>query len=256
MRVRLYSDLHLEFMAPRIWRAFVARLPADCDVVVLAGDIATTGIADVLEVFCGQFRHVVFVQGNHELYNATPAEARDRIEGAVSRLPNLHWLDGAAVILDGQRFIGGTLWFPDSGPTAPYESDPRHMMSDFTAIAEFEPWVYRENERQREFLATNVCATDVVVTHHLPSMRCVHPKYAKSPLNQFFVTPMDRILDGAAAPLSWLHGHGHSSGDRVVGRTRVVANPFGYYGEEINREFDPDKTFEIARTPELAQEWR
>jgi predicted phosphodiesterase len=61
LRIHLLSDLHLEFATMRYQSP-------ECDVVVLAGDIAT-GVAGVMwaaETFKGV--PVVYVAGNHEFY--------------------------------------------------------------------------------------------------------------------------------------------------------------------------------------------
>jgi len=43
----------------------------------------------------------------------------------------------------------------------------------------------------------------------------------------------------------WCHGHIHKSKDYMIGDTRVVANPYGYYEYEINPDFDATKVIEI-----------
>jgi hypothetical protein len=36
----------------------------------------------------------------------------------------------------------------------------------------------------------------------------------------------------------WQHGHIHVSSDHMIGPTRVLANPRGYDGYELNDRFD------------------
>jgi Icc-related predicted phosphoesterase len=80
----------------------------------------------------------------------------------------------------------------------------------------------------------------VVVTHHAPSRRSVHPRFDGSPLNACFVSDLEHLLDGRAC--LWIHGHTHDSFDYVVGGTRVVCNPRGYAknGVDENPRFDAD----------------
>lgn len=46
-------------------------------------------------------------------------------------------------------------------------------------------------------------------------------------------------------PDLWVHGHMHNSVDYRVGATRVVTNPRGYAGHEINPNFNPQLVIEI-----------
>jgi Icc-related predicted phosphoesterase len=240
MKICVLSDLHLEFRpsAPAS-RAFIETLPNDCDVLVLAGDIGRPGqsLAEELAIFCDRFHHVVYVLGNHEYYGLSVAETHDRIAAIQASLPNLHWLDDSAVTIDGQRFIGSTLWFPrhtdDRGKWA---------MTDFTAIRDFDPWVYEKNAESLTYLRCNLQPRDVLVTHHLPSPRSVHPKYADSPLNKFFMCDIERLIVEKEPALA-LHGHTHESCDYAIGPTRVVCNPYGYHAQnpsEINPKFNPN----------------
>ena len=50
---------------------------------------------------------------------------------------------------------------------------------------------------------------------------------------------LDEIVENSGAAL-WLHGHTHVSQDYWIGSTRVVCNPRGYAGYELNPDFDPN----------------
>jgi Icc-related predicted phosphoesterase len=86
----------------------------------------------------------------------------------------------------------------------------------------------------------------VVITHHAPSPRSIHPRFAGSPLNAAFVSDAARLLDGRAA--LWIHGHMHDSFDYVAGGTRVVCNPRGYVidGVPENPRFDPGLVIDVS----------
>src|SRR5271166_4892973 len=112
MKIRVLSDLHLEFMTKLEAEEFVRHLPVDCDVLILAGDVSNAaGIVDALRMFADRFSHVVFVAGNHEFYGSSPAG----VEAALKDVPpNVHVLETGAVTIDGQdhrgikgqRFVG------------------------------------------------------------------------------------------------------------------------------------------------------
>jgi len=247
MRTRILSDLHLEFMTAEARKAFTESVPVDCDVLVLAGDVDTgASLLGTLETFAARFRHVVYVLGNHEFYGTAVTARLDALQ-SWRRPENFHWLENSSVVLDGQRFIGCSLWFPHT-PDA-----DTGALSDFWQIRDFVPWVYERNRESVAFLEASVRFNDVVVTHHLPSNRCVHRKYRGDPLNAFFVCDVEHVMR-AKMPAVWIHGHTHETVDLVVEQTRIVCNPYGYAGHETNGLFDPTKTIETPDWPELEAE--
>lgn len=235
VRIQLLSDVHLEFHRDA-GHAFVESLdPVGVDVLVLAGDIAVGGdIAPAMELFCERYRDatVVYVHGNHEFYGTTRREVIATTRDAAARHENLVWLDADAVDIGGRRFLGAPLWFR----RAPDVDQLKPMMHDFSAIPDIETWVYAENARALQLLQDELREGDVVVTHHLPSYRSVAPRYRDHPLNPFFVCDLEPLI-AERQPALWLHGHTHESCSYAVGSTRIVCNPFGYVGRELNAAF-------------------
>jgi len=75
------------------------------------------------------------------------------------------------------------------------------------------------------------------VTHHLPSDRSVDRRYQNNDLNRFYVCHMEGTIE-AKKPALWCHGHSHASNDYTLGNTRIISNPFGYLGHDLNPSFD------------------
>lgn len=107
MRLLVLSDLHLEF-----GNSYKVPHGIEYDAVVLAGDIDSPGHKAVdwarrESTFDG--RPVLYVAGNHEFYGsemaAELAGMRRAAEGS-----NVHVLDRDAVVIEGVRFLGCTLW--------------------------------------------------------------------------------------------------------------------------------------------------
>jgi hypothetical protein len=131
LRIRIYSDLHLQF-AP-----FVP--PAnDADVIVLAGDIGNgaAGIEWAREAFGGP---VIYLAGNHEYYEGE-FEAVQQAMGTAAREFAVTLLDCSEAVVDGVRFLGCTLWtdyslVPAERPTvieAARRLNPDYQLSFFT----------------------------------------------------------------------------------------------------------------------------
>lgn len=232
MRIMSISDLHFEFHMDG-GASFLRSLdPTGVDVLVVAGDLTThRDLKYALQRLCDLFPHVVFVAGNHEFYDTSPAEIT-RIRTQL-KIKNLHWLEQSTTTIDGVRFVGATLWFPP--PSFP---PLKASYNDFKWIRGYEPWVYEQNEATTTFLAKELGPKDVLVTHFLPMMECVTHEYQGHALNCFFVAG-DRIgaIVKEKKPQLVLCGHTHSSTDFHLDGMHVFCNPFGYVGFDQNPQF-------------------
>lgn len=241
--LQVVSDLHLEFFQHRaqvtaaLERSF---RPVDlASACILAGDVAVpTGrrrrwLDLSLEFFSARFSSIFYVPGNHEFYRADAPEALERIRKRVAQHPRVTLLEPGVIARWGDhRVVGATLWFRE-GPDHPRLAS---MLSDFSEISGFVPWVYEQNRLHVAWLNEVVREGDIVVTHHLPSRRSVAPKYEGNPLNAFFVCDVERLIE-ERRPALWVHGHTHDSFRYTLGATTILCNPLGYRGEE-NPAFD------------------
>lgn len=250
MRIQILSDLHFEFH-PDGGAAFTEKCYcADVDVLVLAGDICLSAeLPCVLADFCVRYAHVVYVAGNHEPYGSSIETVRGDLARAASSCVNLHVLDNSVATIGGQRFVGTTLWFPDS----PYNDLYAHALNDFQRIVGLHDQVYAENSRAVQFLRENVQRGDVVITHHLPSERSVPLRFRGDPMNRFFVCPLDDLVRDRA-PAAWIHGHTHDTCNYLLHETHVVCNPFGYTGYETNPRFLTDFVIEVAGAADVVSD--
>lgn len=234
MKIQLMSDIHTEFHRDD-GKSFFESTRAPADVLVLAGDIGThRTLETVLPLVCDLYPHVIFVPGNHEYYESSYERIQARLLKVAEQKTNFHLLNDSSVEIQGQRFLGNTLWFPDTPPSRTF----RGRMNDFRYIKDFEQWVYGQCEKTKSYLRDNIQPSDVVVTHYLPSRRCVSVQYETSPLNCFFVCDLDALIE-AKKPKAWFFGHTHDSKDFMLHDTHLVCNPFGYAGHEENGGFNP-----------------
>jgi len=243
VRIRIYSDIHLEY-AP------FAPPESDADVVVLAGDIAN-GAAGI-EWARRTFRTpVLYLAGNHEYYEgefeSVQAAMRAAGGGAVELLDCTH------ATLGGVRFLGCTLWTDYS--LAPEKERPlvieaaRKLNPDYQLIRRGSRAFAPEDAialctRHRAWLAAELArpfpGKTVAITHFAPHWRSIAPAYLGHRANPGFVLDLDGEIDRAAL---WIHGHTHTFFDYRVRGTRVVCNPRGYPGEPTG--FLPGLTVEI-----------
>jgi len=242
-RLQVVSDLHLEFYQHRaqVTAALERSTPPveNASACVLAGDIAVpTGrrrrwLQLALEFFSARFPIVFYVPGNHEFYRAPAPQALERIREIVAQHPRVTILEpGVIARWADHRVVGGTLWFREG----PKNQRLAGMLSDFSEIGGFVPWVYEQNRAHMAWLNEVVREGDIVVTHHLPSPRSVPETYTGDPTNVFFVCDMEKLIE-ERQPALWIHGHTHQSCRYTIGATTVLCNPRGYPGQE-NARFD------------------
>lgn len=218
--------------------------PTGVDVLVLAGDICgwrLERLTAMFSSFSAKYPNIVHVPGNHEFYGSTPTNVWNNIKTVASQFPNIHTLNNETVIINGQRFIGGTGWFPHYAHNDKF----KQYMNDFRIIKDFEPWVYQQHQYLEVWLNEELLENDIVVTHHLPSVQCVAPQYKLSPLTPFFLSELDDLIL-EKKPKIWLSGHTHTQFDFNIGPTRLVCNPLGYPGEQQEQAaFQPKLLIEV-----------
>ncbi len=254
MKLNVLSDLHLSLGALEIPEN-------DADAVILAGDIARP--REAASWASGFAKPVLYVPGNHEFYGGsiagTVAELRRLCAGT-----NIRVLDNDEVVIEGVRFLGTTLWtdfmlFGKGEKRAAAIQEAQRRMRDFSRVRidEASDVLFTPDASAALFnrhaawldrkLAEPYAGATVVITHHAPSRKSIHPKFADSLLNACFVSDAERLIDGSRTQL-WIHGHTHDSFDYFLNGTRVLCNPRGYAKDGVNENplFDANLWVEIG----------
>lgn len=260
MLVRLMSDLHLEF--GRDPDPIIPPMAEDMDsILVLAGDIDMGSQAcDVfLPDLSTRFKAVLYVLGNHEFYRQDHGDLANEIRSELEDFPNIHLLDDEAIVIDDVRFVGSTLW-TDCGRRNPTSMVLIEQgMSDYSEIRlqgnrlrvtdtiEFHrkavDFIQGQLEEKHE-------GPTILITHHLPSFRSVHPMYLgpmHAPLNHGFYSDLDWLMHTYDITY-WLHGHTHQTHNYDLFDVKVRMNPLGYGDLDTgleNLRFDPQFRIEV-----------
>ncbi|MEP7300426.1 MAG: metallophosphoesterase [Caldimonas sp.] len=252
MKLQVVSDLHLSV-------ASFALPETAADVIVLAGDLARPAEACLWAQQLG--KPVIYVAGNHEFYGGS-------IDGSVSVLrehctaTNVRFFEADERIIDGVRFLGTTLWtdfsiFDDGEQRSRAEDEAKAKIRDFSRIRAdsssdrlFSPAdsaaLFRKAAAWLEVkLEEPFDGPTVVVTHHAPSLKSIHPRFAGSLLNACFVSEAEYLLGDDRVAL-WIHGHTHDSFDYCVRGTRVICNPRGYARQGVNENAAFDAELVVA----------
>ncbi|VBS33541.1 phosphoesterase [Burkholderia pseudomallei] len=261
MKVQVASDLHHELTVDGSPMSRpVALAGEDVDVLVLAGDVHNQ-LAGI-ELYAHYPVPVVYVCGNHEFYDSEMQlllpEMRRKASGTSVKL-----LEKDEFIRGNVRFLGCAMWtdyhmFP-LRLDASMQYARAHVLDHRRIRKEnhgrFEPEdVMAEQRAALEFLVRKIrepfAGKTVVVTHHAPSARSVHPHEQSNPLVPAFASNLEFLVSEADI---WIHGHIHLSSDYQLGKCRVICNPRGYPGRNRsnpalayeNAGFDPCKVIDV-----------
>jgi predicted phosphodiesterase len=256
MKVYVTSDIHLEFGDLDLQNK------DNVDVLILSGDICVAkylnGVhphdsryRNFFKKCCERFPKVVYVLGNHEHYSYDIQETTAHLKRELT-YDNLYILDNETVDIDDYTFIGTTLWtnMNEEDSLTLYHVDS--MMNDFRVIKNSARTVNEwgkparltpadtviEHKKSMDYInhvvSEHADKKYVVVGHHCPSFKSVHPKYAHDKImNAAFASDLDDFIAYRPQIKLWTHGHTHEPFDYTIGTTRIVCNPRGYSGHEV-----------------------
>lgn len=272
MKLAIASDLHIEFGDIDL------KNNQEADVLILAGDICMlkdldkqSERGDITRNFfqrvSAEFPRVLYVMGNHEHYSGDFAKGPQRFQDFCNShlITNITLLDKHMVTIDGYDFIGGSLWTDFNNMDMLTMSHAQQFMNDYHGVKNSNDnisWKFlpkhalRDHQHMRGYLR-NVMGnykeagrTDnkvIVITHHAPSERSVHEKYAHDKvMNGCFMSKMDEFIEQNPQIQLWIHGHMHDPFDYVIGETRVICNPRGYIQYEYRAQEFEVKIVELS----------
>lgn len=261
MKLRLMSDLHTEFTLNKFIDFQVKEEDKDI-ILILAGDIGVgTSAYKQVSFFSKHYKHVIYIAGNHEFYYNTVGITEYDIKTMFeSDFDNVSVLIDDCLVLDDVNFWGGTFWSDSSDSSNPlFDYQVKRSMTDYKVIKRinestgksvtFEPSCQAYHHKKSfksldKWICTNKYKKKVVITHHAPSDLSSLDCYKGSIINKCFYTDYEQYITQNDINL-WCHGHMHNSSDYLLGDTRVVANPFGYTGMNINKNFDAKLILEV-----------
>jgi predicted phosphohydrolase len=260
--IQLVSDLHLDH-----WRSQGRRphLPIEprADLLIIAGDICNglpqdddlvwlQAISDLPDWPGG----ILMVLGNHDYYGLDLARAGSAWKRALSGT-RIRVLDRDVVTVKGVRIAGCTLWtdFDRCDPLLMFDAerlnDYRHILSGGNLARPDD--ILASHYRDLNWLIDMEAGSPedglIVVTHHAPTWRSVHPDRKTDPINGAYMSALEWVM-AELTPALWLHGHVHARLDYRMLQTRVACNPLGYCGEKVPHvQDDADITEGAAAIP-------
>lgn len=209
MKIRLLSDLHLEFSG------FEYTYQGE-DVLVLAGDIIDGNNVHRLNYWLETVPEtvsVVYVPGNHEFYHTS-------IEAGLERLAELAQQRDSFCLLQNDwnyKIYDDVVYYFFGGTQFSYIHDDLADLRDFRLLGDFK---YTHNhsikKHNEQFNLFNEAYDDFIklhkkqscktigISHFLPSASCIQSKYEGNSLNTYFYADNDERVKQADL---WLFGH-------------------------------------------------
>jgi predicted phosphodiesterase len=247
VKLAIISDLHLDIHPSKNYVKLAKDLP-EADVLAIAGDMCSFnnpkgyGRAEkFLKAVSPKYKKILYVTGNHDYWGTSLDKGNALIDSLTNIVPNFLRLHADnEFIYEDCKFVGDTLWFKEP-ETAPFKAAANYWI-DYAKInctfGDFQKLSDKFLNKLKNL--PNGIETDsqklVVITHHMPSPRCVAPMWANYDSNAFFVNDVSEYIF-QNAPDFWIFGHTHNPFDFELNLTRMYANPRGYPGEGYNDNF-------------------
>jgi 3',5'-cyclic AMP phosphodiesterase CpdA len=115
MRLAWLTDLHLNFVSPRVFQSLIDGVRAESpDAVLVGGDTGEApNVGEYLRELAAQLaKPVYFVLGNHDFYRSSIPAVREDLGRLCKAVPNLSWLPTAGVVSlsDRTALVGHDGW--------------------------------------------------------------------------------------------------------------------------------------------------
>jgi len=239
MLIRVFSDVHNEFLRTSkglrqdLWVPEPTELDSQA-VLILAGDIDNAkNIPEYLNSLAPRFKAVIHVAGNHEYYGTDIVKANAKMKEGL--LPNVHHLNNDHVTIEGQRFVGATMWTNTTkNPLVQY------LMNDYKKIriggGNYGRLSHLDTSAMfaetLQYFHNTVKSDDIVITHHQPLSPPSAGPYGKTLQDTDYA--YYACLDTEVAswnPKAWIAGHIHDSTHFKHYGTTVITNCVGYPGD-------------------------
>lgn len=270
MLIRPTSDLHLEFLADRmhkipkiIERFILPPMATDKETTLLiSGDFGSMHYPKVYQWGMGclaeRFRHVLMIPGNHDYWGSNLRDGVVEINKYFTSYKNVVFDNFEKIPFNflGDKRLNNiwmaTLW------TDYYGGNPLHMNVCHSSMGKDHEFIGgiddpTKNSTPDDMLKVNRCMVemmdiqpgDLVMSHHGPSFKSIHKQYERQPMeNSAYASDLEPLM-ARTFPQYWFHGHTHHNFEYRVEETTVVCNPWGYWPNWTNKDYDPRKLIEI-----------
>jgi len=254
VKFQLISDLHLEKfkVLPNVEEIITPSAPN----LILAGDICYVKHKNFIPFFekiSELYNNIYYVLGNHEYYDDIESGFYSMGDIEIQALEKLKHLPNVKILLNdfykmgNVVILGFTLWSYIS---------KRDLIGDICYFSDTNFIKYRNkllinpkitnciHLKHKQHLQNLLLGFEnykiIVVTHYLPSLKCIHAKYKYDTFNKAYYSHCDTLIPLADV---WCAGHIHNYTNKKISDVPIYVNPVGYQSEYSN--YKKDFTFEV-----------
>ena len=253
MKLLIYSDLHLEFGNP-----FILPDESIADVIIIAGDIVMLkDLSPLIKFLKNWNKPILFVCGNHEYYKSrSMGEGEQTLLKYIEEKKNFIWLNNTKITIDKVEFFGGTMWTDFNNENPMDMMIASSSMNDYQLIRKSINYsklsTYDVLQFHKEFKRNLISffesgksySKKIVISHHAPCEKIDSLFKGSRMSGSYNSLDMIPIIE-KYKPNLWIYGHTHESDDQIIDETRIVSNPYGYYKNSENREFNKEFIIEV-----------
>ena len=241
MQFQIISDLHLEYFddLPNINDLFIKSAPN----IILGGDVCYfkhPNFEKFFNIISKMYNKIFFIPGNHDYYAHYEVpelsyEVIDFImEKKLKKFKNVYFIQNNFVELDNVIIAGTTLWCR-TNKTLLNHPKTKLINNEFYILfgQKFMPSlkkIAKINDIQYKWLSDFILQQRhnnkklIIVTHYLPSKKCIHKKYEHDSFNDLYFTPCDHLFKYVNF---WISGHTHNYCNFISDKCNIIVNPIG-----------------------------
>jgi len=249
MKFQLLSDIYLEYYKklPDIGKILKPSAPN----LILAGNICyikSPNFIPFFEKISPLYQHIFYILGEHEYFMDIEHTMYSLKEMEITAIDNLSHLDNIHIIqndfikINNIVIIGSTLWSYIS---------KKDMVGDICRLTNtdfinfknrlwIDPTITNKiHLKYKKYVDDLLFGFEnykkLVVTHFLPSFKCIPQKLKYDPLNKSYYSNCDHIVEKADV---WCAGHSFKHAIHNIKGTPVYINPMGYLWKNNNYKKD------------------
>lgn len=234
MKLAYISDIHLEFYKdpyPVLDNLSAELQSFNIDVLIIAGDFCYISYSREYLAYLGASNPDVdffYVTGNHEYYHN---HYQKNLKMFDMPLPyNVYFAEGN-VFRIGDIDIIGVGGLTDGSWVDIYSNQSRydrlndfHLIKDYKFLKKTSKWHF---EKLKKNVAGSTAIHKIVVSHVLPSPKCIALKFQGDSFNHCYANEWTEFIEESDIDY-WIHGHSHDRLYVMIGNTMVLRNPYGY----------------------------
>lgn len=263
IKIRVVSDLHIDVNTNILQSVPVFGFEDELDttdLLLIAGD--TSGSKQVTDYYLSKLQsknttcYIACIGGNHLGYDRLDSDTLGNTKECINiylrdkyKTAPVYFLENDYIDFNGYIIIGCTLYsnFNLYNNTELAKNNSEYHINDFKYVTTYDDeydcirpvtsddyikWFNKSLQ-----YISNICKQHsnkkiIVLTHFAPSIQSIDNKYVGNILNPYYCTDLEDFIKENNNIKLWVHGHVHSSFDYNIGDTRVICEPYGYYGKE------------------------